>query len=174
MSSLKIEDIIFDDEFDLKTGSFKPLIYVRGIYFIFNEKEELLYIGQTKNVYSRLFCHLRSNTNNIVLPNNCKVKVLRIRNKRERQEKEKYYISNLLPSLNYSYTNGLSERCISFGDEVVIVEKPPVIKDDKVCLNIKIKKDIYDKVVEIAKEEVRTTRNQIIYFIAEGISQFRR
>lgn len=58
--TLRVEDGALSNEIQL-FRHFKFLPQSSGVYFLFNEKRELIYIGATKNLYKRFYQH-RSQT----------------------------------------------------------------------------------------------------------------
>ena len=51
--------IIQKDKFILKKrGAYTDLINKKGVYYFFNDKDDLLYIGSSKNLYVRFVSHI--------------------------------------------------------------------------------------------------------------------
>lgn len=75
----------------------KSIPLVKGVYFLFKDGE-LVYIGQSCNIYSRLAVHLADK-------NFDQFSFIEVRNSAERIKKEKYLIQKFKPRYNKEVSN---------------------------------------------------------------------
>lgn len=85
-----------------------------GIYFFYNEKDELLYLGKAKHLRSRIQQHLSGHSNTKTIKHNFKkFRVMYEDDVVSRDILETYLINDLKPLLNYqkvyTYKNSLGD-----------------------------------------------------------------
>lgn len=74
----------------------------QGIYYIYSENHDLLYIGKSINIHNRIKNHISSKE---WIVNGCYVKVSYMENKANIDICEPYLISKLKPKYNKEYTH---------------------------------------------------------------------
>jgi hypothetical protein len=82
----------------------KPEIKSAGVYQLYDNNDNLIYVGHSQNVYTRLKCHCRNENRNWI-----KCKVILIKNKEHRLILESLLIKYLNPINNKTYNHNLKE-----------------------------------------------------------------
>jgi len=163
MSNLAIKDIDFDDEVAFNMTDIQLLEGIGGIYFIFDGFGSLMYVGKTNNFGFRLksymgnSCHIGCDG----IKNARIVKVVRIDNELARLEREKFYISTLIPPLNFTGTGGLSDRCIA----------KKISRPSRINVTITIDRDLHDKILKLSEKEKRSFSQQICKMAEDNLNK---